>query len=126
MVWEFEADRAEEALRTRKEFLVVIRRLAGESADTYVFEIVFAEIVGNVIRHAPGPIRMELHHHGDDVLLAVRDHGPGFSLRTIEPDLYSENGRGLFLVAKLAKRLEVERAPGGGSIVRTLLPLKAA
>lgn len=126
MLWKFEADRAEEALVTRRDFLVVVRRLAGPQTDTYVFELVFAEIVGNVIKHAPGPIRLELHLIGDDVLLCVRDHGAGFVPVIDVPDVLSEGGRGLFLVSKLAKRLDVERAAGGGTIVRALLPLHAA
>lgn len=126
MLWKFEASRAEEAMQIRPAFLVIVRNLAGQAADTYVFELVFAEIVGNVIRHAPGPIRLELHRDGDCLLLCVRDHGPGFTLRAMAPEVTSESGRGLFLVSKLAKRLDVENAPGGGSIVRALLPLQAA
>lgn len=126
MLWKFEAERAEEALDTRRDFLVIIRQLAGPQADTYVFELVFAEIVGNVIRHAPGPIGLELHLAGDDVLLCVRDRGAGFVPVIGIPDVLSEGGRGLFLVSRLAKRLDVERAPGGGTIVRALLALPAA
>ncbi|MDP9024421.1 MAG: ATP-binding protein, partial [Candidatus Eremiobacteraeota bacterium] len=98
MVWEFEANRAEEALSTRPDFLLAVRRLAGEHVDEYTYAIVFSEVVGNVMRHAPGPIRLELYRQGEDLVLTVSDRGPGFLPCLDEPDLTSENGRGLFIV----------------------------
>jgi anti-sigma regulatory factor (Ser/Thr protein kinase) len=52
----------------------------------------------------------------------VLDRGPGFEFAArLPPDVFSESGRGLFLIATLAEDLHVVRRPDGGSHARVVL-----
>jgi anti-sigma regulatory factor (Ser/Thr protein kinase) len=86
--------------------------------------MIYAEILSNAIRHAPGPIEVvvECSQRGGDVMLHVLDRGPGYWLDPQLPDdLFSECGRGLFIIASFADGIAVERRSGGGSHTRILL-----
>jgi len=85
-------------------------------------ELVIAELIGNTVRYAPGPIEVLLEHPGTHAIVHVLDRGPGFEFAAKLPlDPYSESGRGLFLIAALAEDLQVVRRPGGGSHARVVL-----
>lgn len=83
--------------------------------------VVIAELLGNVLRHAPGPARVALEWDGDRPVLTVEDAGPGFDLVHHVPGPGAESGRGLHLVAGLADHLDVARGPLGGACVRVRL-----
>ena len=86
----------------------------------------FGELVGNVVRHAPGPIEIELTFKDEQAVLAVRDRGIGFVSASDELPLdpYTESGRGLFLVHAFAGTSPVIRArSGGGSEVSVQIVL---
>ena len=85
-------------------------------------ELVFGELVGNVVRYAPGSITAILDVSMPAPVLHVLDDGRGFEFRPRLPvDLLSERGRGLFLVSTFADELSVERRRGGGSHARAVL-----
>jgi anti-sigma regulatory factor (Ser/Thr protein kinase) len=115
--WEDAADRVRSELRRELE--------AHERADAIVrLDMIYAEILSNAIRHAPGPIEVvvECSQRGGDVMLHVLDRGPGYWLDPQLPDdLFSECGRGLFIIASFADGIAVERRSGGGSHTRILL-----
>jgi anti-sigma regulatory factor (Ser/Thr protein kinase) len=51
------------------------------------------------------------------------DDGPGFSgPPSLPKDARSESGRGLFLVAALAKEFSIQRLPSYGTYAKVLLP----
>jgi anti-sigma regulatory factor (Ser/Thr protein kinase) len=82
-------------------------------------EFVFAELIGNALRHAPGTVELILEVHDDRVVLHLLDKGPGFAfIPRLPSDLYSEAGRGVFLIAQFASSFTVDRRPGGGSHAR--------
>jgi anti-sigma regulatory factor (Ser/Thr protein kinase) len=82
-------------------------------------ELIFAELIGNALHHAPGTVELILEAHDDRVVLHLLDKGPGFAFSPRLPsDLYSEVGRGVFLVAHFATSFIVERRAGGGSHAR--------
>jgi anti-sigma regulatory factor (Ser/Thr protein kinase) len=86
--------------------------------------VIFSELVGNAVRHAPGPLNLSLEFREGEADLHVIDSGPGFQYQPVLPDdVWSESGRGLFLVSKLARRVHVERIPGNGSHIVATLPL---
>jgi len=59
--------------------------------------------------------------------LNVLDRGPGFRHLAILPrDLFSESGRGLFLVSALTQDFHVSKRPNGGSHARAVLTLDRA
>ncbi|HEY0382365.1 MAG TPA: ATP-binding protein, partial [Candidatus Elarobacter sp.] len=71
------------------------------------------------LRHTPGTVELILEAHAGRVVLHLLDKGPGFEFSPRLPsDLYSEFGRGLFLIACFATDFSVERRPGGGSHAR--------
>jgi len=72
-------------------------------------ELIFGELLGNVVRHAPGPVEISLFRSRDGALLHVLDSGTAFELSEQLPaDLLSERGRGLYIVRCLARSLKVE------------------
>lgn len=79
--------------------------------------LVVSELAGNAVEHAGTGFELRLEVRGDTSLrIEVLDHGPG-SPDPREPDLDSERGRGLHLVASLAVSWGVEPVPGEGKIV---------
>ena len=95
------------------------RVTALDAARVVDVELVVAELIGNALRHAPGTIELILEAHADRVVLHVIDKGPGFAFSPRLPsDLYSEAGRGLFLIASFSTDFTVERRAGGGSHAR--------
>jgi PAS domain S-box-containing protein len=99
------------------ELLVAELRRRGYSADAVVSaEIVLAELVGNLVRHAPGPATFVIDSGPERVSLHILDDGPGYRfLSRLPTDTFSERGRGLFLIAALAEAFHVTLRPSGGS-----------
>ncbi|MBV9646120.1 MAG: SpoIIE family protein phosphatase, partial [Candidatus Eremiobacteraeota bacterium] len=125
VVWTFDADDAGSAQRARKEFIAQLREDASADSDFAAAELIFGELVGNVVRHAPGAIDIALEWRDGLALLHVIDRGPGFSAKhALRVDPMSEDGRGLWLVHLLGKGLRVERLPYFGNHVRVALPVR--
>jgi anti-sigma regulatory factor (Ser/Thr protein kinase) len=109
--WSFEAPDALRAQPARASFE---RWLAQEAeGDAYVAALVFGELVGNVVRHAPGPIEMRAEWRDEELVLHVFDSGPGFEAERGLPDASSEGGRGLYIVRTLARDVVVAPNPRG-------------
>jgi anti-sigma regulatory factor (Ser/Thr protein kinase) len=86
--------------------------------------LIFSELVGNAVRHAPGPLSISLELRAHEIVLHVIDKGPGFEYEPSLPSsIWAEGGRGLFLVSTLARAVEVERLPGLGTHVAATLPV---
>lgn len=123
--WAFQADDASAAHDARNALLTYLRARGTQDSDFSAAELIFGELVGNVVKHAPGPITIELIWDGETPTLRVGDRGPGFDLRPALPeDLMSECGRGLFLASAFATDLRVTRVPEGGSRVCATLPVR--
>jgi anti-sigma regulatory factor (Ser/Thr protein kinase) len=121
--WRFDPRGADAAARVRSELRRVLR--LHERDDAIVrLDMIYAEIVSNAILHAPGPIEvsMECAESGGDVVLHVKDRGPGYRVNAQLPkDLFSECGRGLFIISTHSDRFEVDQRAGGGSHARIWL-----
>ncbi len=88
-------------------------------------EIIFGELVGNVVRHAPGSIDITLEWEGSRALLHVIDRGKGFTYTPpVEIDLLREEGRGLWLIHQFAVFTSIEYLPGYGTHVTVELPVR--
>ena len=115
--WSFDPRWEDAAERVRAE----IRRAleAHQRADAILrLDMIYAELVSNAIRHAPGTIEIavECQDTGGDVTLHVRDRGPGYRLDPRLPsDIFDECGRGLFIISTFADGFMVEERNGGGS-----------
>jgi anti-sigma regulatory factor (Ser/Thr protein kinase) len=125
MRWRFEAADARTAYSLRDDYMANLQRICdAHSDDLSICGVIFAELIGNAVRHAPGPLSVSLEFRGDDVILHVIDRGPGFTFKPSLPtDIWAESGRGLYLVSKLARNVEVERLPGVGGHISVLLPV---
>ncbi len=114
MYWSFESRDALGAYDARQDLIAHLRARATDDSDIDAAILVFGELVGNVVRHAPGPIAILLEWQAGIAVLKVRDHGPGFELGSHEPpEPLAESGRGLFIVRALTQQLLVERRDPG-------------
>ncbi|GAC1499400.1 MAG: hypothetical protein NVS1B2_23140 [Vulcanimicrobiaceae bacterium] len=85
-------------------------------------EMIFSELVGNVVRHAPGQCEVVLDASAIYPVLSVLDRGRGFTFAPHLPqDAFAENGRGLYIVRSLAAEFGATRRPEGGSHTRAVL-----
>lgn len=124
VIWQFESPYALEALRARANFVARLRERAGAPVDALAAKIIFSELVGNVVCHAPGPIAITVAIHGSFVTIRVDDTGPGFVLAPSLPsDPHSEAGRGLFLISRFAAGVWAQPRAGGGTSVLAALAL---
>ncbi len=121
--WRFDPRTSEVAGRVRGELRKALE--LHERDDAVVrLDVIYAEILSNAVRHAPGiiEVRVECAEAGGDVTLHVMDRGPGYHVSSSLPnDLFSETGRGLFIISMHADHFVVERRDGGGSHARILL-----
>lgn len=101
-------------------FRAVLNRHALEPRTRYRCELVFEEIVSNIIRHGCAD---DQEHHisvtvaviGDRVTLHFEDDGVAFDPRQSVPARESvgsdSGGRGLALVRSVSERIDYERTP---------------
>ena len=81
-------------------------------------QLAFGELIANVVRHAPGPVRVLASTDGDRLAtLVVEDNGAGFRTADRGPDPYAETGRGLGLVRAVSDGVEIGLTALGGTRV---------
>jgi PAS domain S-box-containing protein len=97
----------------------------GTNVDLPAAELVFGELVGNAVRHAPGFVDVELTWEDDTPVLHVIDDGPGYVPRTDLPDQDAESGRGLYIVAALTREFTVTQLARRGAHARAVLLLRS-
>ncbi|HEV2738234.1 MAG TPA: SpoIIE family protein phosphatase [Candidatus Elarobacter sp.] len=123
--WVFRADDARSAEDARTGFIAFLRTRGVPDANYAAAELVFGELVGNVVRHAPGPITVEVDWNAVDPVLHVIDRGPAYDVNAALPDdLMSESGRGLFLISVLGEDFSVTPLPGYGNHARVRLRIE--
>jgi PAS domain S-box-containing protein len=120
--WTFDTNDASAAHGARHSFVAALRDggLPADRLDSA--ELVFGELLGNVVRYAPGPIEIMFDWSDPTPVLHVLDRGPGFTLAPKLPsDLLSERGRGLYIVWSLTDDFNVTERHDGGSHARAVL-----
>lgn len=116
IMWIFHSSDAPKARSARREFVKKLRSSAGEGDYTHA-ELVFSELLSNVVRHAPGIVNIWVDCTADAAVLYVHDYGPGCTA------LRSKDG-GLALARRLSAELGVNRVSyPGGTQVRAVLGL---
>ena len=125
--WSLSLDDARAAWDARSHFVEFVRSLTGDEDFADAAELVFGELLGNVVCHAPGPVEVSVDRYDDSVVLHVIDSGPPISLSEwhLPDDTLSERGRGLFIIAQLASEFQVEHLANAGNHISVRLPLPA-
>jgi PAS domain S-box-containing protein len=120
--WAFDANDATVAHEARYSFVGALRDGGLRGDNLNAAELVFGELLGNVVRYAPGPIEIIFDWSQRAPVLHVLDRGPGFAFAPKLPsDLLSERGRGLYIVWALAEDFNVTERYDGGSHARAVL-----
>lgn len=122
--WHLDAFDHVAATVLRKRFTASLPRERFSADNIADAELVFGELIGNVVRHAGTNYHAEIvvDHSGPRTVLHVLDNGAGFRyVSRLAPDPYSEHGRGLFLIAAMTADFVVDQRPDGGSHARAVL-----
>jgi anti-sigma regulatory factor (Ser/Thr protein kinase) len=120
--WLFDARDAAKAADARIACLELLRAHGATADHLADAELIYAELLGNVVRYAPGPMEVRVDWNRDHPVLHVFDEGPGFMFAPRLPrDAYAESGRGLYLVSALAEDFHVSRRSTKGSHARVVL-----
>ncbi|HEY3674704.1 MAG TPA: ATP-binding protein [Candidatus Tumulicola sp.] len=123
-VWSFEAVKAEKALFEKTNYLDFLRSVCTPDSDYDAAVMVFTELVADVVRHAAGPIEIEVRSNGTGgAFLQVADSGRPFAFAPALPADMSESGRGLYIVFKFCSDVSVSRSEHG-NIVLVRLPVE--
>ncbi len=123
--WFFDAADAAASQSARRAFTEGLRRRAADRECIHRAEVVFGELVGNAARYARGPVEVTVDWSGSSPVLHVLDEGPGFHhVPALPRDVYSESGRGLFIISLLSEDFSVSKRPAGGSHARAVLALQ--
>jgi serine phosphatase RsbU (regulator of sigma subunit)/anti-sigma regulatory factor (Ser/Thr protein kinase) len=121
--WAFAVQDQPAAREARNGIVAVLQDHGATEADTSLTELVFSELLGNVVRHCSDAAEFALDVSGDAPILHVLDRGPGFTYNPRLPkDIMSDSGRGLFIVRSLISDLSITRRADGGSHARAVLP----
>jgi serine phosphatase RsbU (regulator of sigma subunit)/anti-sigma regulatory factor (Ser/Thr protein kinase) len=94
-----------------------LEHLAVDDSERSDLILVASELCSNALRHstgAPGALSLRSWADGDAVVVEVEDDGDGFELDDHYddeiPDLYGEQGRGLYVVEALTDEMSVSRS----------------
>jgi anti-sigma regulatory factor (Ser/Thr protein kinase) len=116
---------AELASSARALFIACVRGQTEPECDLFGAELAFGEILGNVARHAPGPVEIHFFWEEAGARLEVWDHGTGYELDASLGGLLDESHRGLFLASQYTAQLRVERR-GARTVTSALLSIQRA
>jgi serine phosphatase RsbU (regulator of sigma subunit)/anti-sigma regulatory factor (Ser/Thr protein kinase) len=129
--WSFDARDQGTAWRVKRELLNALAALGALAPEPAVAEMVFGELLSNVVRHTPGTARVFFTIENGHVVLSVEDRGRPFPTEgTVNdghhrPDGDAESGRGLFLIGALCRRIAI--APtASGKCLSAVLPVANA
>jgi hypothetical protein len=124
--WALSASEAREAIRLRHAFRDYLETYGHPASDFDAAEAVYGELVGNCVRHAPGPIRVEFHW--DDSTLVVVDACDRLRTWPFSPNDTREEctHHAYAIVSALTGRVHVTREPDGGTRASVVLPVLPA
>jgi PAS domain S-box-containing protein len=121
--WTFSSEDARAAVDARGLFVEFLHGIAADDELVDRAELIFGELLGNVVRHAPGPVEISFDLDSSPGILHVIDSGPAFTLAPshLPDDAFSELGRGLFIVQQLASDVRVDHIPNCGNHISVAL-----
>ncbi len=115
--WNLSLDDARTAVDARSHFVAFLNGIQSDPNFINTAELVFGELLGNVVRHAPGPVEISVDLNDESLVLHVIDSGPPLQAveRHLPEDVLSERGRGLFIVEQLASDVRIEHLENCGN-----------
>jgi anti-sigma regulatory factor (Ser/Thr protein kinase) len=125
--WSLSFDDARAAWDARSHFVEFLQSIGSGGRFIDVAELVFGELLGNVVCHAPGPVEVSADCYDDALVLHVIDSGPPIAVTEwhLPEDTLSERGRGLFIVAQLAADLRIEHVANYGNHISVTMPRRS-
>ncbi len=121
-IWSFVAEDARAAAEARSQFAEFLRTQRDDREFVSQSELVFGELLGNVVTHSPGPVEIQVFQDDRGIILHVIDSGSTFDFsRRLPSDVLSEGGRGLFIVQHLAREVSVEHVAHCGNHITVRL-----
>jgi PAS domain S-box-containing protein len=122
--WRFAAPDALQAEPTRRRLREWFER--NTTGDFASAELIYGELIGNVVRHAPGPVDVDVALDGERVRLVVQSTGRAIRVTPSLPiSPLQEFGRGLFIVDQLGRDYTTRELPLFGNQTSVDLPLTA-
>jgi hypothetical protein len=123
--WTFDTKSYSDTKHMRDQFVSLLYACGTSDSDFYAAELIYGELVGNVLRHSDGRASIALVWNGAHPTLTVHDEEKMFEHSCDLPfDPMQENGRGLYIVKALAVSLKFRDIIGDGSKVTAVLPVK--
>ncbi len=127
--WHFHTVDASLARGARPSFALYLRACGIAADDIATAELIFGELLGNVVRHAPGPVEIGFVWTCSVGRLRVADRGAGLTLGSggaQSPSLFAESGRGWLIIETLGLTPRATARPGGGTEVVVEIPFSAS
>ena len=124
MCWTLDASDVHAARATRKEATAALRTLTDCVETIGAAELVIGELLSNAARHTDGKVCLEIGRHDGHAEISVYDSSTRFPTEVKpQPDDTAENGRGLYIISKIARRIAVQPFDGIGKRVSVTLDL---
>ncbi|AKJ11173.1 histidine kinase [Streptomyces incarnatus] len=110
--------------------------------DPRRLDVILANLIGNALKHGGSPVRVSVRIDGDDLVIAVRDHGPGIP-EDVLPHVFDRfykasasrprsegSGLGLSIAMENAHihggEITAANSPDGGAVFTLRLPRDAS
>jgi PAS domain S-box-containing protein len=122
--WHFDVRDRAVVLATRGEIVAALAQRGFGSDECASAEVVFAELIGNVLTHAAATpnVSVTLDLGREHPVLHVLDRGKAFGPPSGLPfDPLADSGRGLYLIDALTLGFTISARPDGGNHARAVL-----
>ncbi|MEE9405096.1 MAG: sensor histidine kinase [Algisphaera sp.] len=101
-----------------------------QDVEVVLFQVI-RELINNALKHAQASqLVVETRREGANMVLTVTDNGAGFNVAQLEEPVVGPGGFGLYSVREQLMHwgacLEVESAPGAGTVARVVAPLSVS
>jgi anti-sigma regulatory factor (Ser/Thr protein kinase) len=122
--WTYDSRSPQDAHSLRREIASFIGLFGPAQEELFAAELIIGEVLANTVEHAPGEVVVDIDWTQTHPVVTISDAGPGLSpvAATLPADALNEDGRGLFLIAALARDVQIEAEPGAGTKMRIVLP----
>ncbi|MBD5655501.1 MAG: ATP-binding protein [Candidatus Eremiobacteraeota bacterium] len=108
----------------RKAATATLRQYTNSAETLGAAELIIGELLSNAARHADGHVCLELDCADGNAQVSVHDTSEAFELDIRRPpNEFSEDGRGLFIISELARKISVVPLNGMGKRITVTLDM---